>query len=182
MIHFLGSMIPENFVKFYGTPFSARCVNLGMERSLMTIFLSLLRLRPTFIYPDKQLAAILDRILLQFHVSPTQLAAFIPGPEAKMEGQKPPHGSLQGFGTGSTKLATFEEFVFFFICEQAGGIWPVALAGFQNPTFSVWLRELYVTSQIPFAQEYWIEISHRKGISEYFVGNPIACQARTRRH
>ena len=70
-------MIPEKLVKCYGTPFSARCVNLRLERSLMAIFLPLSRLHPTFIYPNKHFAAILYRVLLQFHVSPTQLAAFI---------------------------------------------------------------------------------------------------------
>lgn len=77
-LYFLGSMIPEKLVKFYGTPYSA----LRLEHLLVTI----LGLCPMFIYPDKHFVAILDRILLQFHVPPTQLGAFISGCKAEMEG------------------------------------------------------------------------------------------------
>ena len=31
-----------------------------------------------------------------------------------------------------TPNSTLKEFVFVFICEQVGGVWPVALAGFLN--------------------------------------------------
>ena len=96
-------------VKFYGTPFSSCRVNLRLECSLVAIFSPLLRLRLTFINPNKHFAAILERMLLYFHVSPKQLAAFIFGPKAEMEGQKPPHGSLEGYRTEHTKLATFKD-------------------------------------------------------------------------
>ena len=43
--------------------------------------------------------------------------------------------SLEGFGTGSTKLASFEEFVFFFVCQRGAGVWPVALATFLDKPF-----------------------------------------------
>ena len=51
-------------VKFYGTPFRSCRVNLRLECSLVAIFLPFLRLRLTFINPNKHFAAILQRMLL----------------------------------------------------------------------------------------------------------------------
>ena len=51
-------------VKFYGTPFSSCRVNLRLECSLVAIFSPLLRLRLTFINPNKHFPAILERNFL----------------------------------------------------------------------------------------------------------------------
>lgn len=125
-----------------------------LESLLVTIFLPFSRLWPTFIYPDENFAAILDSILLQFHVSPTQLAAFISWSQI-----------------GRTKTTTWLSAGLWDWKHQTGHFWGVCLL------HSVWLLELKMTSQIPCAQEYRMAILHRKGTSEFFAGNLIACQA-----
>lgn len=56
--------------------------------------------------------------------------------------------SLEGFGTGSTKLASFEEFVFFFVCQRGAGVWPVALATFLDKPFPL----SFAAKNIPCAE------------------------------
>jgi len=78
---------------------------------------------------------------------PNATCGSISGPEAKMEEQKPPHLSLRGFGTGNIKLATFEDCLLHHLSTSG---WRLACCTCRlSLNFSVWLLELYVTSQIP---------------------------------
>lgn len=138
LIHFLGSMTPEKLVKFYGTPFSACCVNSQLEHLSRQAFCSHL---------GQYLAAVpcFPNTTCSFHLLK---------PKWK---DKNHHMAL---------------------CRASGletPDWPLLRS--LSSSFRLAARTL-MTSQILCAQEYRMEISHRKGTSEFFAGNLIACQAR----
>lgn len=70
-------------------------------------------------------------------LSPTQLTAFISGPKADVERQKPPHGSLEGWR------------VFFFFLSASGLRLACCPCRLSRLDFFSWLLELYETSQNP---------------------------------
>ena len=122
LLHFHWPVIPEKLVKFYGTPFSSCRVNLRLECLLVAKFLPLSRLRPRFINPNKHFAAILQSCSCSFTSPQSNLRLSSLALKPKWR-DKDHHMVLQDrrYQTG--------QFVFFFICHRAGGVWPVPLAG-----------------------------------------------------
>ena len=80
LIDFYRPVAFERFVELHWTSFGLSGVNFRLESPLMTFFLAMASLRPSFSKPNKHFFAFF--ILLELHIAPAKLSTLISRPEA----------------------------------------------------------------------------------------------------
>ena len=88
----------------------------------MTVFFAFTCLGAPLIQQNRHFATILNWIRLQGNVSPAQFKALLTDSKPEMQGENPPHESLEGYGIFCTECATLKKLAFVFFSQRASRV------------------------------------------------------------